>query len=161
MKKRMQRLCIYPKDVQRITGRSERYSRNLIRRIMQELNKKEHQFLTVSEFCIYTGIDEEKVKRVKTGLETVDVTTISQMFKILSDETRVKIVYALLTENELCVCDLANIVEATVATTSHHLRFLKKQGSVANFKKNSKYAMYELIGSELAFDSDGSVFSFV
>lgn len=64
MKKRMQRLCIYPKDVQRITGRSERYSRNLIRKIMQELNKKEHQFLTVSEFCIYTGIDEEKVKEI-------------------------------------------------------------------------------------------------
>ena len=64
MKKRMQRLCIYPKDVQRITGRSERYSRNLIRRIMQELNKKEHQFLTFSEFCIYTGIDEEKVKEI-------------------------------------------------------------------------------------------------
>jgi hypothetical protein len=31
---------------------------------MQELNKKEHQFLTVSEFCIYTGIDEEKVKEI-------------------------------------------------------------------------------------------------
>ena len=60
----MQRLCIYPKDVQRITGRSVRYSRNLIRKIMQELNKKEHQFLTVSEFCIYTGIDEEKVKEI-------------------------------------------------------------------------------------------------
>ena len=59
------------------------------------------------DICEITCIDEEKVKRVKTGLETVDVTTISQMFKILSDETRVKIVYALLTENELCVCDLA------------------------------------------------------
>ncbi len=64
MKTRMQRLCIYPKDVQRITGRSERYSRNLIRKIMQELNKKEHQFLTVSEFCNYAGIDEEKVKEI-------------------------------------------------------------------------------------------------
>ena len=60
----MQRLCIYPKDVQRITGRSERYSRNLIRKIMQELNKKDHQFLTVSEFCTYVGIDEEKVKEI-------------------------------------------------------------------------------------------------
>ena len=41
------------------------------------------------------------------------------------------------------------------------LRFLKKQGSVKAFKQNSKYAMYELIDSELAFDSDSSVFSFV
>ncbi|HCA4226023.1 TPA: Cd(II)-sensing metalloregulatory transcriptional repressor CadC, partial [Listeria monocytogenes] len=50
------------------------------------------------DICEITCIDEEKVKRVKTGLETVEVTTISQIFKILSDETRVKIVYALLTE---------------------------------------------------------------
>ena len=41
------------------------------------------------------------------------------------------------------------------------LRFLKKQGSVKAFKQNSKYAMYELVDSELAFDSDSSVFSFV
>lgn len=60
----MQRLCIYPKDIVKITGKSERYSRNLIRRIMQELDKKEHQFLTVSEFCNYAGIDEEKVKEI-------------------------------------------------------------------------------------------------
>lgn len=58
----MQRLCIYPKDVQRITGRSERYSRNLIRKIMQELNKKEHQFVSVQEFCQFTGLEYEKVK---------------------------------------------------------------------------------------------------
>lgn len=66
MKKRMQRLCIYPKDVQRITGRSERYSRNLIRRIMQELNKKEHQFVSVQEFCQFTGLEYEKVKEFIT-----------------------------------------------------------------------------------------------
>lgn len=95
------------------------------------------------DICEITCIDEEKVKRVKTGLETVEVTTISQIFKILSDETRVKIVYALLTENELCVCDLANIVEATVAATSHHLRFLKKQG-LANYRKDGKLVYYSL-----------------
>ena len=95
------------------------------------------------DICEITCIDEEKVRRVKTGLETVEVTTISQVLKILSDETRVKIVYALLTENELCVCDLANIVEATVATTSHHLRFLKKQG-LANYRKDGKLVYYSL-----------------
>lgn len=62
----MQRLCIYPKDVQRITGRSERYSRNLIRRIMQELNKKEHQFVSIQEFCQFTGLDYENVKEFIT-----------------------------------------------------------------------------------------------
>ena len=66
MKKRMQRLCIYPKDVQRITGRSERYSRNLIRKIMLALNKQEHQFVSVQEFCHFTGLEYEKVKEFIT-----------------------------------------------------------------------------------------------
>lgn len=62
----MQRLCIYPKDVQRITGRSERYSRNLIRKIMLSLNKQEHQFVSVQEFCQFTGLEYEKVKEFIT-----------------------------------------------------------------------------------------------
>lgn len=62
----MQRLCIYPKDVQRITGRSERYSRNLIRKIMLTLKKQEHQFVSVQEFCQFTGLEYEKVKEFIT-----------------------------------------------------------------------------------------------
>ncbi|MDQ0477479.1 hypothetical protein [Chryseobacterium sp. MDT2-18] len=56
MKPRITRLCIYPKDIQRITGKSERYSRDLIRKIKKELNKSEHQVLTVEEFSSYMGI---------------------------------------------------------------------------------------------------------
>lgn len=62
MKKPPQRLCIYPKDIVRITGKSERFSRSLIHRIRQKLGKEEHQFITTEEFCHYTGFDIEKVK---------------------------------------------------------------------------------------------------
>ena len=41
----MERLCIYPKDIMRVTGRSERYGRNLIQKIRQELKKETHQRL--------------------------------------------------------------------------------------------------------------------
>jgi hypothetical protein len=51
------RICIYPKDIQRITGRSERYGRKLLERIREHLNKEQHQFVTISEFCDFTGID--------------------------------------------------------------------------------------------------------
>ena len=47
------------------------------------------------------------------------------MFKALADPTRLKIAYALMKERELCVCDLAHVLEATVAATSHHLRLMK------------------------------------
>jgi hypothetical protein len=55
------RLIIYPKDVQRITGRSERYGRLLLKKIKGHLNKDEHQFVSVEEFCVYTGLKCEHV----------------------------------------------------------------------------------------------------
>jgi len=55
------RLIIYPKDVQLITGRSERYGRILLKRIKDHLKKEEHQFISVEEFCSYTGLKYEQV----------------------------------------------------------------------------------------------------
>ena len=64
MKPRPVRLCIYPKDIQRITGKSERYSRNLIHTIKSALGKEEHQVLTVQEFCTYMSLPFEAVKEL-------------------------------------------------------------------------------------------------
>lgn len=61
MKSGQTRLCIYPKDVQRITGKSERYGRMLLQKIKSHFEKKEHQFVTVEEFCLYTGIKKDEV----------------------------------------------------------------------------------------------------
>jgi len=56
------RICIYPKDIQRITGRSERYGRKLLERIRKHLNKEQHQFVTIDEFCDFTGIEKTDVQ---------------------------------------------------------------------------------------------------
>jgi hypothetical protein len=50
------RVCIYPKDIQCITGRSESYGRKLIRQIKQHFDKQPHQFVTFEEFSEYSGI---------------------------------------------------------------------------------------------------------
>jgi tRNA U34 5-carboxymethylaminomethyl modifying enzyme MnmG/GidA len=60
MKTVQTRVCIYPKDVQRITGKSERYCRTLLQKIKEYFKKEEHQFVTVEEFCKYTGIKKEE-----------------------------------------------------------------------------------------------------
>lgn len=54
---RLKRAIIYPKDIQRITGKSERYGRLVIQRIKEELKKDDHQLVTVQEFCNYSGVD--------------------------------------------------------------------------------------------------------
>jgi hypothetical protein len=58
---RVTRIIIYPKDVQRITGRSERYGRLLLKRIKHHHQKEDYQFVTIDEFCTYTGIKIEQV----------------------------------------------------------------------------------------------------
>jgi len=56
------RIVMYPKDVMRITGKGEKYSRNYLEKIRKKLQKEEHQFVTVEEFCKYTGLKVEQVE---------------------------------------------------------------------------------------------------
>ncbi|MAZ29290.1 MAG: hypothetical protein CL868_19740 [Cytophagaceae bacterium] len=58
---KLSRLCIYPKDIQRITGRSERYGRQLLMDIKLYLGKEKHQFVTIYEFAMYCGLEVEEV----------------------------------------------------------------------------------------------------
>jgi hypothetical protein len=57
----MQRIVIYPKDIMIITGRSERYSRNLLNKVKASYSKEKHQLITISEFCKYMGFEEKNV----------------------------------------------------------------------------------------------------
>jgi hypothetical protein len=59
----MQRVVVYTKDVMVITGRSEKYSRTLLRRIKEKLSKEQHQLVSFSEFCQFTGIPTQDVER--------------------------------------------------------------------------------------------------
>jgi len=56
------RICIYPKDIVRITGKSERYARKLIDKMKIQLLKNENQFISVDEFCQFTGLKIEQVQ---------------------------------------------------------------------------------------------------
>lgn len=56
------RLVIYPKDIENITGRRDRTARKLLQKIREALGKQTHEFITIKEFCLFTGINEELVK---------------------------------------------------------------------------------------------------
>ena len=58
------RICIYPKDIQRLTGRTERFGRNLLSKIREHFDKQPHQFVTIQEFAEYSGIDREDVEKI-------------------------------------------------------------------------------------------------
>ncbi|MBM7655424.1 ArsR/SmtB family transcription factor [Neobacillus cucumis] len=95
------------------------------------------------DVCEVTCVDGEKVQRVKAIVTQQNTMAVSQIFKVLSDDTRIKIAYALTIEDELCVCDVANIVGSTTATASHHLRLLRNLG-LAKYRKEGKLVYYSL-----------------
>lgn len=93
--------------------------------------------------CSVYSYDKAKVASLQKQLNDEFIIGTSQIFKILADDTRLKIAYALTKEKELCVCDIANVIGASTATASHHLRTLKKQG-LAQYRKEGKLAFYRL-----------------
>jgi DNA-binding transcriptional ArsR family regulator len=93
------------------------------------------------ETCEVTCVHEEDVKYVQQNLP--DLKGMSVIFKALADETRLKISYALTLQNELCVCDVAAMIQSSTATASHHLRYLKDI-DLAKSHKKGKLVYYRL-----------------
>ena len=94
-----------------------------------------------NETCETFVYDDEKVSRIRAKID--QISGVEMIFKALSDATRLKIAYALTLEKELCVCDVANIIGATTATASHHLRLLRNMG-LARYRKEGKMVFYSL-----------------
>ena len=67
MKTVIKRVCLYPKDIQRITGKSYRQSTRLMQKIKRDLNKLDNEFLTIDEFCTYSGIKYEQLDHLIIG----------------------------------------------------------------------------------------------
>lgn len=109
----------------------------------KHLNENGVMIMSNKDTCEIYCYDEEKVNRIQEELQKEDISSVSQLFKALADENRAKISYALCQDGELCVCDIANIIGSSIATASHHLRTLHKQG-VVKYRKEGKLAFYSL-----------------
>ena len=97
----------------------------------------------VSDACEIEFIDERKVKRVQRSMKSSEaVAALAETFKILGDPTRVRIAYSLARE-ELCVCDLANLLGVSQSAVSHSLRALR-QMKLVRFRREGKIAYYTL-----------------
>jgi hypothetical protein len=67
MKAKQVRACIYPKDVQNITGKTYRQGRLYLNKIKKDLNKESHQLISIEEFCNYSGLQMEHILRCIVG----------------------------------------------------------------------------------------------
>ncbi|MFL0195603.1 ArsR/SmtB family transcription factor [Clostridium sp. WILCCON 0269] len=78
----------------------------------------------------------------KSMLNEKTFVKLSELFKVLGDYTRIKIIYALF-KKELCVCDIAEVLEMSQSAISHQLRILKTSRLV-KFRREGKSVYYSL-----------------
>lgn len=93
--------------------------------------------------CDCDIIHEEVVNAVKNKMpDENELSDLSDFFKILGDSTRTRIVCAL-DESEMCVCDLASLLNMTKSAISHQLRSLRQANLVKN-RREGKNVFYSL-----------------
>jgi DNA-binding transcriptional ArsR family regulator len=83
------------------------------------------------DHCDVHVVDPERVTAVRGRLITPGVAgQMAAVFKVLADQSRCRLVAAIIEAGELCVCDLAATVDMTESNVSHHLRVLRANGLV-------------------------------
>jgi len=103
----------------------------------------------VVDACEIEFVDERKVKKVRSAMKSPEaVALLAETFKVLGDPTRVRIAFALSRE-ELCVCDIANLLGVAQSTVSHSLRTLR-QMKLVRFRKEGRIAYYSLDDEHIA-----------
>ena len=99
------------------------------------------------QVCEIFSFDEKLVARIKRQVAAVE--GLSNVFQVLGDETRARIVYALSQADRLCVCDIAQIVGLSLPAVSHHLRVLREL-NMARATKEGKMVFYSLADDHVA-----------
>ncbi|MCI5501171.1 MAG: metalloregulator ArsR/SmtB family transcription factor [Lachnospiraceae bacterium] len=91
----------------------------------------------------YMTIDRDVAQSIIDKMpEESELYDLADLFKVFGDSTRIKILYALY-ENEMCVYDIANILNMTQSAISHQLRILK-QNRLVKYRKEGKTVLYTL-----------------
>ena len=95
------------------------------------------------ETCEFQFVHEDTVRRALEMMPAEDqLYDLAELFKVFGDSTRIKILYALF-EAEMCVCDIAQLLNMTSTAVSHQLRILKGNKLVKS-RREGKNIFYSL-----------------
>ena len=109
----------------------------MIRGVVMENNERK------IESCNGNIIHEDIVVRVKDKLPAEETLyDLAELFKVFGDTTRIKIICALF-ESEMCVCDLAILLNMTKSAISHQLSTLR-ENNLVKFRREGKMIFYSL-----------------
>ena len=94
--------------------------------------------------CAVRAVDAPRVAATRDRLLALDeAASVAELFRLLGDPARVRLLYALLEAGELCVCDLAATTGIPETSVSHALRLLRTAGVVRN-RRDGRMVYYRL-----------------
>lgn len=95
------------------------------------------------ECCDFYHVHDDVVKAVNEKMPDEDkLCDLAEIFKVFGDSTRIKILYVLF-ESEMCVCDIAQILNMNQSAISHQLKILK-QNRLVKSRREGKAVFYSL-----------------
>ena len=98
--------------------------------------------------CEFMHVHEEIVEKVEGVMpDEQQLLDLSEFFKVFGDSTRIKILYVL-SQAEMCVCDIANLLQMGQSAISHQLRVLK-QMRLVKYRRDGKTVFYSLADSHI------------
>ena len=95
------------------------------------------------ECCDSVCVHEELLQKVNAHMpKEEELYDLAELFKVFGDSTRIRILFVLF-EAEVCVCDLAEVLQMTQSAVSHQLKILK-QAKLVNCRREGKSIFYSL-----------------
>jgi ArsR family transcriptional regulator, lead/cadmium/zinc/bismuth-responsive transcriptional repressor len=94
--------------------------------------------------CAVRSVDAAKVAAAKARALPIDeIDRITELFRLIGEPTRARLLYALVEAGEMCVCDLAAVVEAPETSVSHALRLLR-MANIVRSRREGRMIFYSL-----------------
>ena len=114
------------------------------------MGKKEKILEDSQEIYESVVIHKEVVENIKTKMpDDTSLNELADFFKIFGDSTRVRILWAL-SLNQMCVCDIAALLNMSQSSISHQLRVLKQNKFVKN-RRDGKVVYYSLLDEHISY----------
>ncbi len=107
--------------------------------------------MKIAQTCIRILADEDQINACKSAIKSQEqsFSKLSRLLALAGNEVRLKILFLLEEEKELCPCDLADILEMSIPAVSQHLRKMK-DGNLIRHRRNGQTIFYSLNVEHLA-----------
>ena len=103
----------------------------------------------IDDACLIECVHSDSVVLVSEKMESEEhLFNLAELFKAFGDSTRIRILHAL-SFSEMCVCDLAQLLNMSSSAVSHQLRVLRGQ-KIVKYRKDGKNVIYTLVDAHIS-----------